>query len=341
MRRRVLAVALVATCACGGGNEMELRPVGEATEDHGYAELIAAIEEQSKEPGSPQHYRDFVEKVQGLSPRFNEEMQEVAELYMAFRALPVIEAHLDRPREEQLELLAKTVYPTAFGFEPRDAESVEEYLARLCGVEKPLSCKQYVPEGWPVILSARARRALKFRAQEALDGCGLCPDEASHRKYLEKFSSIAAKEDAYAAEADERFRADRWPVTGQTGGQPWGDHPLFELIGDGKATLRGEELPPGKWAAPLAERRADAAVLGVHLLPGTKVSTLRALARDAAAAGYEQLALQARRVGFPYELREYRIALASRGPRIDVRDIDSIQILTRALDLFDGPTPRL
>ena len=58
------------------------------------------------------------------------------------------------------------------------------------------------------------------------------------------------------------------------------------------------------------------------------------------------------------ELREYRIALAvprarrARGkkgaktrttktPTIDVRDIDSIQILTRALDLREGPPPRL
>jgi|GEM_PF-3262015 len=334
----VLALALA---ACGGGNEMELRPVGASSDDHGYADLIAAIEEQSKQPTSPTHYRDFVERVQVLSPRFNEEMREIAELYTAFRALPVIEAHLDRPRSEQLGLLAKTVFPTAFGLEPNDDESVDGYLQRLCGVEDPLSCKQYVPEGWPVVMSARARRSLKHRAQEALDGCGLCPDEASHRAYLEKFSKLAAKEDAYAARVDRRFRTDRWPVTGQNGGEPWAGYPLFALVGDGKAVFGDEELAPGKWAEPLAARRGDAKTLGVHLLPDTKVQTLRVLAADAAAAGFTQIALQARRSEYPYEIRQYAISLGRKGARVDVRDIDSVQILVRALDLNKSPAPRL
>jgi len=320
------------------GKDVELLPPGADGSDHGQAALIAAVESYNGKPATPAGYRAFALEIDGLRPIFNEEVGEFADMYLSFLALPILEAQLDRPRDQQLEALALTVFPTAFGVEPRAGEAVRDYLLRLCGESKPLECREYAPEGWPLILSAKVRRTMKHRAQGALDSCSICGERATYVGILEKFDTGAAKEDALAAEHEDEYDPHRWPMSGESAA-PWSGAPLFALV-DGDALLDGAPLPSGAWHPSLTAARHGTRVLGVHLTPSTQVRTLRVLATDATRAGYHELALQVRDRRFPYTLGEYRIALRGAAPRLDTRDIDTIQILARALDLTRSKTDR-
>jgi hypothetical protein len=74
--------------------------------------------------------------------------------------------------------------------------------------------------------------------------------------------------------------------------------------------------------------------------PRTEVRHVRAVVVGAGKAGYRAVALQARSRLFPYPLGEYRIATAraggGRAESVDIRDVDTVQILVRALDAATG-----
>jgi len=306
-----------------------IEPTAESN-DHGYAALIELVRAHSAKPPAPATFRELVVHIDELRPRFNEEVHDLAELYLAFFALSAIESVVERPRDEQLDLLALTVFPTAFEVEPRKGESAQAYLLRLCGDALPRECKDYVPEGWPVVLTAKARRMLKHRAQEALSTCTTCASEEVFEEVLARYSERVARDDAFAKEHEDAYLPRRWPMAAEHRA-PWSGAVLLARVG-GEPTLGGEPLPPGEWHRLLARQRRGAAVLGVHLEPDDHVDTLKVIARDAARAGYAELALQVRDAKYPYALGEYRLALRGRARRVDVRDIDTIQILARALD---------
>ncbi len=336
-------LALFALSAACTGQKIEMVEEQPDDNDHGHAALLAAVEAHTAKPASPVAFREFVVQIDEIRPRFNEEIADFAALYLAFLALPVMESLVDMPREQQLDALALTVFPTAFGLDPKPGETSHDYLLRLCGVEQPLECKEYVPEGWPVVLSAKVRRKLKFRAQEALYSCSICGNVETYTEILERFSKKVAAEDAFAALNEAESLPSAWAIAGGAAAA-WSGAPVFAIDGDGDAVFEGEELPTGSWHRPLKQRRNGRAVLGVHLRPDDRVRTLETIAKDATRAGYSELALQVRVHGFPYALSEYRIGLRGRGKRIDVRSVDTIQILARALDaLHHGghTSPRL
>jgi len=342
LRALALSALLALTTGCPG-QQIEMVERKPDDNDHGHAALLAAVEAHTAVPPSPVAFREFVLQIAQLRPRFNEEVSDFAELYLAFSALPVMESLVDLPRDQQLHALALTVFPTAFGLEPIAGEKPRDYLLRLCGEQQPLECKEYVPEAWPVVLSAKVRRKLKFRAQEALSGCNICGNEETYTGILERFSDKVAAEDAFAALNEGDYFPSAWSIAGGAAAT-WSGAPVFAIDGDGDAVFEGEELPVGSWQQPLKQGRQGRAVLGVHLRPDDRVRTLKTIATDASRAGYSELALQVRAHGFPYVLSEYRIGLRGRGKRIDVRDVDTIQILARVLDaLHQGghTSPRL
>ncbi|HWN69532.1 MAG TPA: hypothetical protein VNM90_17945, partial [Haliangium sp.] len=91
------------------------------------------------------------------------------------------------------------------------------------------------------------------------------------------------------------------------------------------------ELPPGGWSQALAQVRNGSDTLGVWIGPGTDLGRLRLLGEAARTAGFRQIAIQTRAPQYPYELREYRVALARRST-IPLRNVDSVQLLISALD---------
>ncbi len=325
-------VALAVVLAGCPDKEIEVVKPGPATNDYAYKDLLAAVADHATKPVSPEEFKAFADRVGQLRPRFNEEIRELADMYLAFAALPVLQQQLDRPRDEQLHALALTVYPTAFGVGARDGESARDYLLRLCGEELMFECRDIVPEGWPVLLSAKVRRKMKQKAQTALKNCVTCADKAIYQQRLDDYKKSVTAEDAYAKEHESDYSPRAWAMSAGNV-RPWSGAVVFALDG-GEPLLAGKPLPTGSWVEPMADARGDARVLGVHLKPGARVDQLRAIAKDAAAAGYDELALQVRDRQYPYELGEYRISLARKGKRIDVRDIDTVQILARQLDHY-------
>lgn len=91
------------------------------------------------------------------------------------------------------------------------------------------------------------------------------------------------------------------------------------------------ELPAGGWSKTLAQVRNGSDTLGVWIGPGSDLGRLRLLGEAARTAGFRQIAIQTRAPQYPYELREYRVALARRST-LPLRDVDSVQLLISALD---------
>jgi hypothetical protein len=128
----------------------------------------------------------------------------------------------------------------------------------------------------------------------------------------------------------DRATPSFWPRAG-TASAPWSGAPVLELGGD-TVTLDGEPMADDEWRRLLAERRAGRTALAVHLRPRQETRVLRAALADAAKAGWTTVALQVRAGAYPFELREYTLATRGRGPAVEVRDVDSIQVLVQALD---------
>lgn len=338
-RRAVIWAACVALAAGCDQRQIELVPAQADTNDHGFAALNEAVERLGEGAVTPERFRAFAVEVRGMRGAFNEDIATLAELYVAFRALAAERSVSELPREQRLERLALTVYPTAFRVEPSDGESVRDYLLRLCALEAPLECKDVVPEGWPLVMGAKARRALKLRAGEALTECRQCPNREAYREQLDAYDAYTAEEDAHAAVHERRYRPRRWPMAGARGAA-WtpGAAPVFRYL-DGDATLDGEPLT-GDIRIHLRAARAGRDTLAVHLDPSDDMRRLQALADDARAAGYTRLAVLARAVEYPFELRAYPLELTGRARKADVRPFDTVQLLVRSLDANADEGPR-
>lgn len=333
-----LPAALLAALAAGTGCKKHgveiLDEQAQSGEDHQLADVLAAARKMGETPASPEAFRALSLELDRLRGDFNADVASIAERHLVLAALGPLEALRTRTHEEQMAALALTVYPSVFGVEPHPGETAEAYVTRLCGAELPLECKQYVPEGWPVVLAAKVWRRLTGRAEDSVGNCRECDTDPTYDDAVRRYREGAQAEGAALAVRDDEIRPGFWPVAGDAS-TPWSGPPLLELGSQsGDARLAGQVLPPGGWRAAMAAARAGGAVLGVHLPPTMPVGTLRAIVQDAAAAGYREVAVQVRGRGFPYPLGEYRLAtaFAARRAAVDVRDVDTMQILVRTLD---------
>jgi len=301
--------------------------------DYGQSALVAAANELSANPSSPAAYRAFRDKVDALRGKFSESVAEEAERYLVFLALGPLESVADRSREEQLQALALTVWPTVFEVKPREGESPKAYLERVCTTEMATECKHSVPDYWPVMLGAMVWTRLKERAHVAYRTCGSCTDDPGYVAALAKYDEQEGKWSALAGKAKDAAKPESWPVAGKNA-KPWSGAPLLARDLDGKTFLDDAELSPRQLRKQLAERRGDRSVLGVYLNPRDRVETVRALLDDVAAAGYSEVAFLALDPHFPYAKKEYRLAIGrrARGAAVPSRNSDTVQVLVQALD---------
>lgn len=330
-----LAVLLLSTAACKKANDIQISKNPDAF-DFGRSEVLRAVEEAARNPASPRAIAELKKTVDRLSDQFNESVEEEAERKLVFMALGPLAARFSDPIDEQMEELALTVWPIALHVEPHQGETPREYIARICQGELALECKNAVPEYWATILSAVVWRRLKERAREAYVRCGACQTETdkSHERALEKFRTHQTQIGAEAAMARRRAKPSQWPRSGP-GAAPWNPElPVLELLGDGTAEFRGEQVDSA-WRRMIRERREGAEILGLHLKPTADVRTLHSVLEDAREAGYRFVDLQVRDKEFPYTSRSYRLATGRfRGAeRVAVKPVDSIQILVQALDI--------
>ena len=333
MPRAVLLAFFAALLASAGCKRKQIEVVTDAedaTGDYGMVELDQAVEEFRKTPDSPKAYRALAERVEELRPMFNQGVADRAERHLVFLALGPLGAQLDAPLPEQMARLALTVWPTALEVEPEEGESVRTYLERACSGPLAGECKHVVPEQWPLVLSALVWDRFKVRARTAYTECRRCNQDPSFEELLGQYDRYQTRVSSMRASAGDRVERGAWPDAGEHAGD-WSGVPVLDLVADPRK-FAGEVIE-GDWADRIRARDARGPVLGLHMGPRTEVRHLRAVVRAAAQAGFEAVALQAREREFPYALREYRIATrGGRGPLVEVRDVDTVQILVRGMD---------
>jgi hypothetical protein len=328
----LVLLLLTITAACKQKRIAVANQSDDTTGEYGKTALEAAVAAFREDPTSTASYRAFVVEVNRLASAFNQPVADTAERHLAFLALEPMAAQFDKPPAEQLEALALTVWPTAFHVEPKAGESARAYLERVCAGPMATECKYIVPEEWPVVLSAMVWRRMKMRARESYSACRLCKQDKSYPAMLEKFDQFDNRVQAERAKVGDRADRDAWPEAGDAMA-PWTAPPLLDLVAD-PFEFVGEEFD-GDWQDRIRARPKGAEVLGLHVRPRTEVRHVRAVLRGAARAGYRAVALQVRSRTYPYPLGEYRLATGRQRGRletVDIRDVDTVQILTRALD---------
>ena len=281
----------------------------------------------------PEAFRAFHVQIEAARETFNETVASIAERHTVFLAIGPLEAAAAEPYEAQMQKLALTVWPTALRVEPLDSETPMRYLARLCETDLASECKHIVPEYWPVEIATLVWRRLQSRAKEAYLRCRACRGDDSYEKTLERYEENTTRANSDLASARKRYSPRHWPRGGEHA-SPWTDPPVLHLGSDGAARFLDEEVGDGRWREAIGVRRGDAQVLGLHLRPTATVRSLRSVLKDAAAAGYSEVALMVREPVFPWAALEYRIATVRqrRLRTVDSRDADTLQVLVRALD---------
>jgi hypothetical protein len=326
----VMVAAAAASVGCGKKRIAVADQSEDQTGDYGKLDLEKAVAEFRKNPTSPQAYRAIALEAQRLDPVFNQPVRDVAERHLAFLSLEPMAAEVDKSPEEQIEALALTVWPTAFNVEPNPGESARTYLERVCAGPLATECKYIVPETWPTVLSAMVWRRMKMRAREAYADCRLCKQDQSYPAMLEKFDQYDNRMQAARAKLGDRADRDAWPEAGEKMA-PWSGAPVLDLVAD-PFEWDGADFE-GDWQDRIKSRPKGADVLGLHVRPRTEVRHVRAVVVGAGKAGYRAVALQVRSRLYPYPLGEYRIATGrGSGESVDIRDVDTVQILVRALD---------
>jgi len=340
MRARMVLALAGAVTATGGCKQKRIAVAeqsADSTGDYGRLELDRAVAEFQKQSTSPQAFRALALEVARLDPTFSQPIRDMAERHLTFLALEPMAAQFDKPGPEQVEVLALTVWPTAFNVAPNAGEPARAYLERVCAGPLATECKYIVPEAWPVVLSAMVWRRMKMRAREAYSQCRLCKQDQSYPAMLEKFDQFDNRVAAERARLGDRADRDAWPEA-SANMAPWSGAPLLDLVVD-PFEWDGEKFD-GDWQDRIQSRPSGADILGLRVRPRTEVRHVRAVVAGAGRAGYHSVALQVRSRTYPYPLGEYRIA-TGRGGRasaesVDIRDVDTVQILVRALDAATG-----
>ncbi|ACY12669.1 hypothetical protein [Haliangium ochraceum] len=333
-RARLAAGVFVALLTAGSSSGCDRDPIdvksNSASVPYGRDELLAAVERFANGEHTPENYRVLAAEIERLQPRFNSEVAREAERNLVFLAIGPLEQYLDASPTEQLEALGLTVWPTALGYTPLPDEDAWTYTERLCGGPLNGSCKQIVPEHRASILAQLALSRFKERARTALLECEDCGKDPHFSSTMGRFVSRADELLASSGIDARRAHPKLWPISGSKA-EPWSQLRVLRLRPDGTATLEGEPVPPEERVSMLKAQRDEAKALGLRAEPATPLARIRGAARDARAAGYSQLALQARVPEFPYELREYRVQLAEKAT-LKLRDEDSLQLLINSID---------
>lgn len=325
-----LAVCLVALLA--NACERERIEVTALASGHSYGreDLVAAVDRFAHSSRTPSDYHALAVEIERMTPQFNALVASEAERNLVFLALEPLDAYHGATPDAQLAALALTVWPTALGHAPAPNEDAWSYTRRLCSDPLTKECKQVVPEYRATILSQLVWSRLKERARVALNACEECVDEPRYAEAVARFEERDSELTARAGDIARRAHPRHWPIAGEHAAE-WSKPPVVTLRADGTAQLDERNLSPGSWSEALAAVRGDGDTLGVWIGPTNDLSRLRSLGQTARSAGFRQLAIQTRTAQHPYELREYRVALARRST-LPLRDGDSVQLLVNALD---------
>jgi hypothetical protein len=301
--------------------------------DFGMAKLNEAVVAAGRDRESPEAFNTLAETIEKLRVLFNQPVGELAERKLVFLAVHPIRVYLKRTPAERLAALSLTVWPTALKVHPAAGETPYSYLLRICANELAMVCRGVVPEQWSVVVGREVISRLRNRARDAFASCDACKHDASYQQTLEMYDEEHARADAEYAQVRAEVAPSAWPKAGPHAA-PWPNPspPLLVIREGGEATFRSVKCQDGDWARSVGSQRGDSDTLAVHLWPNERVGLVRSVLRAARAAHYRWVSLQVREANYPYEPREYRLALRGTGPRVQARDSDTVQVLVQFLD---------
>lgn len=322
---------VVAAAGCGKDPIKVLDPETTAGGDFGRAELLAAVDEFRETPTSPLAYAELRGAVDRLQPIFDESNKQLARRLLAFLALGPLEANVERPDAEQIEILGATVWPTVLGPAPREGEGGRAYLDRVCAEELAGECRYIVPEMRYVLIGAKVWRRFRQRAQEAYAACLPCQNDESYRAALRRFDELSFPLESEAATRKGAGHPRAWPRAGAAA-MDWQPITTIEVGGSGELRLSGKSVAANKWRDTLERRHRDSDAVGLYLRPSASVALARDFVRDLAALGYREIRLQVRDSEYPYDLHYYPIAAGREGAGVGLRSTDTVQVAVLAME---------
>jgi hypothetical protein len=343
-----LLLSAVAACPGCGDDPIDVHTTAGDEADYNRGELNDAVGRFVAAGRTVEAYGVLAREVTALRPGMDETVADLAELQLVILALAPVEAARTRPASEQTALLATTVWPIALApaievlaadgwRDPSEApvvlgpgETAEAYVRRLCDTAYAVECRHVAPEWQGAILGSEAIARMTQRARTAVANCEECTD-AAWKTAVGRWEVLDRAASTDRRRFEELGATSRWPVAGP-GAVVWPTVPVVEIEPDGDWMLDGTAIDPRRRGEVLRELRGGGRALGVHLVPGARLEALENALAIAGAAGYAEIALQAREPVYPWALRAYQLP-TKKGKRARLgRVTDTVQVYLRAVD---------
>ncbi|HWU85683.1 MAG TPA: hypothetical protein VN253_00300 [Kofleriaceae bacterium] len=356
MMTRLAPWLLVLAAACSREG-IEVSRGGEHA-DYNHRELRAAVDAFVKAGRSAEAYADLSRAVLALRPGMDHTVAEEAELKLVVLALAPMQAVSARPMQEQVDRLARTVWPALISppieadaivvkrdtrsaeLMPKPGESTSEYLRRLCGGPLVGDCKQIVPEYQGHVIAALTIRRATERARNAVAGCIMCSAEPGWHEAVRAWEALDRTANGWIHDVEHKASPDNWPTAGSSS-EAFPKLPEAEVTATGEIVIGGQRYGVAARIDALRELRfvhgdGGGIALALHLRPELTLAQVRALLADTKKSGAKRIAVVARAPRYPWERRVYWVAEGA-GVDTSLRPTDSLQLLLHTMDHVAAP----
>ena len=344
-------VALFAILAACGEDKIEVKP-GDTT-DYNHAATLVAVDKFVAAGRTPVAYGELAQTAFELRPGMDRSVARETELKLMVLALAPVQSVHAKSMPEQVETLALTVWPTLLTPEleaddlvfkrdpkaaqmmPKQGESAQAFLQRLCGGPLASECKHIVPEHQGEIIAALATRRATERVRNAVSDCVMCGADPGWHEAVRAWEALDRIANSSVSEVERRADPDNWPVAGEAAeiDQPL---PEAEINANGEVVIAGQRYETSQRISALHDLRGNSDALALHLRPDMSLAQVRALLTDVKQSGAGKIAVVARSSHYPWERKVYWVAEGT-GTRAGLRPTDSLQLLLHAVDKTAGP----
>jgi hypothetical protein len=348
MMRFLLVLSVLAAC---GQERIEVRQ-GESA-DYNHGPLLVAVDTFVAGGRTPDAYAELSQTAFGLRAGMDRSVAKEAELKLMVLALAPVQSVHAKPMPEQVEVLARTVWPTLLApvFEadgllvkrdpsatllmPKPGEDSRAYIVRLCGGPLASDCKQVVPELQGAVIASIATRRATERVRNAVADCVMCGADPGWHEAVRAWEALDRIANSSINEIERRADPDNWPVAGGAA-EIDPQLPEAEISDTGEIVIGGQRYGAAQRVGALRDLRGDSTTLALHLRPEMSLAQVRALLGDVRKAGATRVAVVARAAHYPWDRKVYWIAEGT-GTQTGLRPTDSLQLLLHAVDATAGP----
>jgi hypothetical protein len=346
----VFAITVIAAIGCGE-DRIEIRQSENSDYNHGA--MLTAVDKFVAGGRTPVAYGQLAQTAFNLRTGMDRSVARESELKLMVLALAPALAVRAKPIDDQIAVLATTVWPTLlapefeadellFKRDPNAAawfvkpgEDARAYLLRLCGGPLANDCKQVVPELQGPVVAAIATRRATERVRNAVSDCVMCGADQGWHEAVRAWEALDRMANSALTETERRADPDNWPVAGEAAlGDP--SLPEAEVNETGEVVIGGQRYITTQRISALHDLRGDSDAIALHLRPDLSLAQVRALLTDAHKSGAARVAVVARADRYPWDRKVYWLADGT-GTSPGLRPTDSLQLLLHAVDKLASP----